>query len=570
MDRYLLRRKLKEILLFIAAASALSFFMVAAAHGIYPALADTAAEAPNENNDETWTRYVDVVNERLANAVTEYNNENHIAAAQILNSVYEDNYRDSGFRAQIAADLTEERAAFFDEKFAAALEAVNAAEDAGSVKNKIGIIKTELRSDALKLDALHPKTTRNVTGYKTWAEVASAMNALLDESYSAYTAGDNETAFDKVDEVYFKFYEKLGFEKSTMAYISGARASSVEYKFTDIKREIKAGSEKAAVKKLIDELKTMLAEDAEKLDGGSATAFGVFSASLGIIVREGAEAILIVGAILAYLKKSGNGQKVKSVYIGSGAAILASVIMALIFMLVTTLSGANQELIEGITMLLAVSVLFYVSNWIFSKSEAKAWEGYIKKKVDASVKKGSALSLAFAAFLAVFREGAEIILFYQALLAGSAGFTAMIWLGLGVGIVLLAVIFLLIRFLSVKIPLKPFFIATSALMFIMSISFLGNGIKELQEGNYATVTPIRGMGSVDFFGIYPTLETFIPQLALIAVTAGSIIYQILRWKKLKAAGEKSEAAAEGANIAAGENADAAPIPREGEQTAEPK
>jgi high-affinity iron transporter len=104
----------------------------------------------------------------------------------------------------------------------------------------------------------------------------------------------------------------------------------------------------------------------------------------------------------------------------------------------------------------------------------------------------------------------------------------MIWVGLGVGVVLLVIIYILIRFLSIRLPLKPFFLGTSVLLFVMSVTFIGNGVKELQEGNVIGVTPIRGLGSVDILGIYPTLETLIPQIALLALTAATFVIQIRR------------------------------------------
>jgi high-affinity iron transporter len=205
--------------------------------------------------------------------------------------------------------------------------------------------------------------------------------------------------------------------------------------------------------------------------------------------------------------------------------------MAWILNQITSVAGGqNQEIIEGATMLLAVAVLFYVSNWMVSKAEAEAWTGYIESKVKSSITRGSMFSLAFAAFLAVFREGAETILFYQALLASTEKYINMVWVGLGVGIVLLVIIYILIRAVSFRLPLKPFFLGTSILLFAMSITFAGNGIKELQEGNVIGVSPVPGVASIDILGIYPTLETLIPQAALLVITVVTFVIQIRRWK----------------------------------------
>lgn len=369
------------------------------------------------------------------------------------------------------------------------------------------------------------------TKHETWTEVATEMGTILDKSYKLYVSGDTQGAKKQVDYAYYSYYEKLGFEKTVMAHISGSRATAVEYQFSFAKKAILGHSSKEDVKASLDKLKTMLLEDATQLDGTQETSIGVFLASLLIITREGFEAIIIVGAIIAYLLKSGNKEKTKAVYLGSVVALALSVVMAYILNSLAGANGQSQEIIEGMTMLLAVVVLFYVSNWMVSKSEAEVWSKYIESKVEQSISKGSMFSLAFAAFLAVFREGAETILFYQALLAGTKEYTDMVWLGLGVGCILLVIIYILIRVISIKLPLKPFFLGTSILLAVMAVSFMGSAVKELQEGNMIGVTPIAGMGSVELLGIYPTLETLIPQIILVIITAFTFFLQFSKNKK---------------------------------------
>lgn len=368
--------------------------------------------------------------------------------------------------------------------------------------------------------------------HETWNDVVDEMEAILNEAYDIYLTGDVEAAKDQVDVAYYGYYEKLGFEKTVMAYISGNRAATVEYQFSYVKKAMTASSPSSEVRASLDELINLLREDANQLDGKKESPLSVFLGSLLIITREGFEAIIIVGAIIAYLVKSGNKDKTRAVYWGSLIALAASVVMAVILNSLTAASGANQEIIEGVTMLVAVAVLFYVSNWMVSKAEAAQWTRYIDDKVKSSMTRGSVFSLAFAAFLAVFREGAETVLFYQALLAGTQTYFNMVWLGLAVGCVALVIIYLLIRFLSIKLPLKPFFLGTSILLFLMSISFLGSGIKELQEGNVIGVTAVPGITSVDILGIYPTLETLIPQAVLLVLTIVTFVIQIRKNKKV--------------------------------------
>ena len=178
---------------------------------------------------------------------------------------------------------------------------------------------------------------------------------------------------------------------------------------------------------------------------------------------------------------------------------------------------------------------------MISKAEADTWNKYIDDQVKMSAETGSVLTLAFTAFLAVFREGAEVILFYQPLLSGGDN-RNMVWGGFGLGCVVLVFVFLAIRFLTVKLPIRPFFLGTSILMFVMSISFLGSGIKELIEGDVIDMTSpdwlqalIPFNDTLDVLGIYPVLETLIPQLILVLITI--MIFVMQGWKEKR----KSEA-----------------------------
>jgi high-affinity iron transporter len=452
------------------------------------------------------------------------------AMAQV-DKAYTEHYQ-GDFEANVRALISGARAENIDEWFEYIKTSLGAGKSQKDVREDFNQLNHLLSVTARRLDGIEEPAAVSVN----WTRTAEEMAGFLDKAWQRYLAGDREGAKDEVDVAYFQYYEKLGFEKIVLARISGARASTVEYQFSAAKKAISRAESDAAVKESLDTLAAYLREDAAVLDSKVESALGVFFGSLLIILREGFEAIIIVGAIIAYLLKSGNKKSTPPVYWGSVIALGVSVVMAWILnrITATVAGGQSQEIIEGATMLLAVVVLFYVSNWMVSKAEAEAWTSYIESKVQNSLARGSVFSLAFAAFLAVFREGAETILFYQALLAQTETYVNMIWLGLGVGLVLLVVVYILIRFLSIKLPLKPFFLGTSVLLFIMSITFAGNGVKELQEGNVIGVTQVPGIGSVDILGIYPTLETLIPQMALLAITVVTFVVQLRRNAKGRA------------------------------------
>ncbi|MDR1824338.1 MAG: FTR1 family protein [Bifidobacteriaceae bacterium] len=410
------------------------------------------------------------------------------------------------------------------------------------------------------------------TAPATWTDVATEMGGILDQAYQTFQAGDLETARDQVNDAYYGYYEAKGFEKVVMAYVSGQAATDAEYEFSLIKKLVLAGGPDADVKSHTETLKGLLLEQAAALDGDQAGAGATFVSSLVIILREGFEAILVVGAIIAYLIKSGARRRLPLVYAGAGLAVLASIAMAFAINALTTLAGAPQEIIEGVTVLVAMVMLMWVSSWIAAKADAAAWTGFIKRQVGAATAatatageaaasgngtggagedapatepdaaqaaraRRSALSLASVAFLAVFREGAEVILLYQALQAQASSQRGAIWAGLGVGLVALVVVYLVIRLASIRLPLRPFFIGTSAVLAVLAFSFAGSGIKELQEGGVVSLTPVGGLGSFDLLGIYPTAETLGLQGAVLAVMAASFVVVARRARRRRTTAE---------------------------------
>ena len=432
----------------------------------------------------------------------------------------------------------------------------------------------------------------------TWNDVSDAMDQCFSAAASFYEAGDKDSAYKAINAGYYNYYEVTGFERTAMGRIAGSRKTEVELQFSKAKTVTKKDGTLDELKTELVTLMGMVRRDANVLDGitdkddpaedtsvtsarlealisggdaasaadsgsesdsasaasddmskagsvtvgenavavgGTGGGWGTFAACFGIILREGLEAILVVGAIIAYLVKKGHKNKLKIVYAGCVLAIGMSFFSAWLLEQLKLANSANQEIIEGVTALIAVVVLFYVSNWMVSKAEADAWNKYIEGQITTSAETGSTFTLGFTAFLAVYREGAEVILFYQPLMSDDESMK-MMWAGFGVGCAVLAVVFLAIRFLSVKLPLRPFFLGTSILMFIMSVSFLGSGIKELIEGDVITMTTSDTLTNLipsnevfDVLGIYPCYETLIPQLILVTLTVA--IFVIQKWKR---------------------------------------
>jgi high-affinity iron transporter len=184
---------------------------------------------------------------------------------------------------------------------------------------------------------------------------------------------------------------------------------------------------------------------------------------------------------------------------------------------------ATREVIEGATMLIAVAVLFSVSYWLISRVEAAKWQKFIREKVDAALQRGGGTALALVAFLAVYREGAETALFYQALLNEGTDVMLPIIAGVLVGGGALAVIFTLFWKYGIKIPLRPFFAVTSVLLYYMAFVFMGKGVRELQEGGVVGITVLPGWPHVDAMGIFPSVETLLAQFVLLVFFAFALL-----------------------------------------------
>lgn len=302
-----------------------------------------------------------------------------------------------------------------------------------------------------------------------------------------------------------------GLEPTLQARAPGLVQSS-EQAFTDLRGAVGTGRIGDAHSRLQDQLTKV-----EETLTAESTWWATAGQSLFIILREGFEAILIIGAIVAFLVKTDNEDRKREVYGGVVAALVASGLTAVAFETIFQVTPASQELLEGITMLLATAVLFSVSYWLLSKLEHEKWERYLKEKMSRAVGSGSSLALAGVAFLAVYREGFETVLFYKALfISAGTGGLAPITGGFVVGCVGLVFLYLAFTRWGVKVPMRPFFAATSAVLYYMAVVFAGQGIAELQAAGTVGTTPVEWVPRVPLLGLYPTMESLVAQGVLVA------------------------------------------------------
>jgi high-affinity iron transporter len=374
-------------------------------------------------------------------------------------------------------------------------------------------------------------------------QVVEEVRRLLEESLTIYKSGKVDDAAELAFDAYLA-YEKI---ESNLITKDKALGVSLEQTFSRYRGEIKRNAPLEEVEILSKEINLKLAKGLELLK--SEVGFiGMFFQSFSIIVREGFEAILIIAALIAFLVKSRNQSRVKSIHIGVVVGILASFATAYIVHEILHLSMASQELLEGWIMLVAVAVLFSVSYWLVSKIDNKRWQEYINKQMRGAVSKGNTLTLGFVAFISVYREGFETVLFYKALYLYSGDANDGIVPGFLAGCLVLAGVFYLVNTLGMRIPIKWFFGFTSVLLYYMAFTFMGKGLHELQMGEQVSMTAANFLPSISWLGMYPTWETFIGQAVLFGAFVFALLYTFIIKAELGATQLKEETSQLQSNI----------------------
>ncbi|HKA27951.1 MAG TPA: c-type cytochrome [Candidatus Binatia bacterium] len=347
---------------------------------------------------------------------------------------------------------------------------------------------------------------------------------LLDEAIAARRRGE-ATAGAIATDAYMRFEP---FEKRLGAVDPGA-VTRVEEGFVRVRGALREpGTDVTpALEAEVAQLHRHL-EAAVTILGTSGGDWARFVQSAGIILREGFEIVLIVGALLTYVRRSGQASLVRPIHVGVALGVLASVGTAVLLSTVLRLYPGASDVLEGAAMLLAAGVLFWVSYWLVAKAGADRWQRFIQGRVKEAMAAGSSTALAVAAFLAVYREGFETVLFYRALLGGAPAGDVMVGAGFLCGLVLLAGVWMGLSRLGLRVPLGPFFLVTGGFLYAMAIVFAGRGVFELQDAGVIGVTPVPFVPRVPVLGIFPTLESLAAQGVLVAAL---VVAGVVTWRR---------------------------------------
>lgn len=540
-----------------------------------------------QTNFDSWAAAAKNIEDQLATAEKDYNDGNYVQAVTDFQTAHWIGYDASNFSKVVNDTISADRQKELLQQFTD-LEDLAYQQDQGDViAAKIDALTAEINATAQTLDAnadlANPKeyakqraeqtaeerkkldaakkNSSKGKGDRTWSEVASEMTAILDKAYKAATSGNGDEGSALVNNAYYQYYEKLGFEKNVMNAISGDRVSQVEYQFKMTRKTMRDGGSDKEIKQLVDDLKSWLVKDAAILDGGASGNVNGFTklvtSSAGqaflILIREGLEALLVVAAVIAYLVKSGNKRFAKWIYLGVVAGLAGSGLVAVLFTFLFGGSGPIQEISEGVCALIATLMLLWTSNWMLNKSSVEAWNNYIRNKTEAAVagaqnkvESGQGLglgmiaSLAMLSFLAVFREGAETVIFYESIYSMSQDAHGM-WVGGLAAAAVLIVIFLILRFTSVKIPIGPFFLVTSILMAALVVIFAGGGIHALIEGDLIEGTYLSAVPTNDWIGLYPYVETITAQVIAAIAVVVLFVVGFIKKHRMKLAAQSEQA-----------------------------
>ena len=512
--------------------------------------------------DPSLQTYYDNIEILLNNAISSIQNGNYLAADKNVSSAYLDNFEyleapieevNSTLMLQIETNMRENlRALIKNQTPLADIEAYisNIKEDLQVSKQLLSTPSTVQSNNNFTLPSSFVTNTANIDSLKQGfgvytgerrsmgeasedfkGQVRNDIDTIrlkLDEVVAIYNQNDTSQALATARSAYLDSYENI---EIPLRPIDPDFTLEMEIKFAELRNLISSNAPPDEIVSKIAELKSGLDESERFVSGIGVVAPAIaFSSSFSIIFREGLEAALILGAILTYLEASRNEKFKKHVYAGIVLAIALTAVTWVIAQFIIEISGVQRALIEAIAGIAAVAVLFWVSFWVLNKIETKKWIEFVKAKVWQATTTGSFMVFVLLSFFTVYREGFETVLFYQALFSFAKYMEIYVLAGLVLGLAVIIAVVFIIRKLGRKLPLRVLFGLTMAVGAFMSITFLGNAVREFQELGWISTTPIYNIvprldiNVATMTGIHPTVETVVAQVILLAIYLVGSLY----------------------------------------------
>ncbi|MGZ8321749.1 MAG: FTR1 family iron permease [Rhodoplanes sp.] len=479
--------------------------------------------------ESRWLESVETIRKLMLQAADMYAAGDGAGARALIIKAQFDGYKNSLLETAIRQHVSQQRDAEFNAEFERIVALMQDGEPASMVRASAEVLVGEIRDELPGVPLIETAKSQNratsAEPRKDWRGVRADIMSSISQAIGRYRDGEPQRAVALVQDAYFDLFEASGME-SRIGARDAAFKSQLESHFSKIVGQMKSGAPAAEIENTAAVMSADFARAAAMLAEGGRSLLALFVYALGIIVREGFEAMLIVTAILAYLAKTGNADKQPVIYNSVAVAVAASVATAILIKWIFARSAASQEMLEGVTFLIASLVLFCMSYWLISKAEAQKWKAYIEGKIGSSISTGSLSALWLTSFLAVYREGAETVLFYQALSVDTDAMGTMaIAGGFVVGCLILALIYLVMHFGARRLPIRSFFLVTSALLYVLAFVFAGKGVMELIEGKVLQPSFVPSAPEIPLLGIFPYWQTLAPQMLLViaALCAGVVL-----------------------------------------------
>ncbi|HEY0201881.1 MAG TPA: FTR1 family protein [Burkholderiaceae bacterium] len=382
---------------------------------------------------------------------------------------------------------------------------------------------TVLPALAANADAVAPKVATPARGVNFTA-VARDLVAHGDALAQAYDPAQGPETSAAFSGLYFGAFEGSGMEMKLRALDAGGLART-EARFAAVVDAAMRGQPRPQLDGRWRELRADLLLAGAALGGNAAPDFrATLAESLVILLREGTEVALVLAALVFYLRRIGAADRLYLIYGGALAGLVLSLATAWLALRLLGSTGGLGALTEGIAMLAAAAMLFYLSNWLVGRRQAASRSQYIEGQLRQAVAGGNGLALAVMALLAVYREGAETTLFYVALLAQPGVDVLAMWAGAGGAALLLAAGWLALRRFTLRIPFGAFFSATAVLMLLLAVVFTGRGVFALQLAGWLRSTAAAGVPVLPWLGLSATWQALGTQLLVLAAGLGWMLW----------------------------------------------
>ena len=383
----------------------------------------------------------------------------------------------------------------------------------GQVETAISFLRSSIETEPTNFDTIQAwfdDLKKAISNFVEGTEVATTSSNLtlkdginlLKKALTQFQAGQDSEAAATMKEFI-----------TIWPTIEGTVSTTNPSLYTKVESESPVIMVKGHEKTYQEKLSSLISE-LSQID--TSASYNAFDAML-ILLREGVEALLIVMALVTTLKAAKMRKGLKWVYGGAFSGIVASLLIAYILQIAfpAVTSGTNREIIEGAVGIFAVAMMILIGIWLHGKSSVKKWNSFMDSQMQTVTKTGSFLSMFALSFLAVFREGAETILFYVGILPRISSFDFVLGISLAL-LVLIVIAFVMNKASQFFLPHKVFFILTW-MIYALAFKMTGVSIHALQLTNMIPNHLITGIPSIDILGIYPSWEGFAGQTLFILV-----------------------------------------------------